>query len=92
MNRPTPYGLATAEARAAYDTAETRQNAAWAIWDQAARALSPGDPMPPEWETYLATLGPLQQATAALFAAVPAPAAAETQLALFGEEAKHAAA
>jgi len=59
------YDDACPEARAAYDAAETAAAEAWDVYDAAARDPDTGDM--PAWEAYLAALGALEQATAALF-------------------------
>jgi len=59
------YDDACPEARAAYDAAETAAAEAWDVYDAAAR--NPDTDDLPAWEAYRAALGPLEQATSALF-------------------------
>lgn len=80
------YEVATPEARAAYDAASAVNVAAWKVYDAAARRCDPEDAATQvryrnAWQAYRETLGPLDQATAALHA--PAAAEPEAELTLW---------
>ena len=87
MGRPRSYADAPAEAQSAFDAAVARNEAAWAVYDTAARDPQADDR--PAWVAYCATLTPLDEATAALAAPEPEPAEVVElgQLTLFSVEA-----
>jgi hypothetical protein len=80
------HEVAAPEARAAYRAALAANEAAWAVYDAAARAWAPGAEEDPgygeAWRAYCATLGPLDQARAGLLASAP-PQEPEAELTLF---------
>jgi len=85
MGRPRAYTDASPEAQAVYDVAVVCNEAAWAVYDAAAR--DPAVDHGPPWRAYCATLVPLDEAEAALSAAVaPAEVVELGQLALFSVE------
>ena len=85
MGRPRAYADASPEAQAVYDVAVARNEAAWAVYDMAAR--DPAADHGPPWRAYCATLVPLDEAEAALsVAAAPAEVVELGQLTLFSVE------
>jgi hypothetical protein len=86
MGRPRAYANASLKAQADYDAAVARNEAAWEIYDAAARnPVTAGDRS--AWHAYCATLKPLDQAEAALSAGAEVPGLAGFgQLALFSVE------
>jgi hypothetical protein len=93
MGRPRAYADAPPGAQAVYDAAVARNEAAWAVYDVAARDPQADDRA--AWRAYYETIDPLGEAAAALAAPKPEPAEVVElgQLTLFDVEkgAAHAA-